>query len=205
MINLNIINGAAHILNYWQVKLASKFEKDLIGVEMGIAYGGGVEDLASIWKGRGKVYGFDTFEGHPDFLSKEKYSAEARCMDHWYNPLMFGTKALSYEFQRDTLLAQNLDNVTLIKGLINKDSCKDIPYIHYALLDLDLYESMKVAYKAVRDKFVTGGYLFLHDVLPDGHLPLIHDWWYKEVLPKENIWKSIGEWPNQFLAGFERI
>ncbi len=206
MICLNYINGAQTILFYHQMVLISKFENDLVGVEMGIAYGGGVEALGTMWKGRGTVYGFDTFENlHPDFLSKQKYSLEARCMDRWYDPRMFGTKALNYKYMRKQLDREGLDNVILVKGLVNKDSCKNIPKIHYVLLDMDILESMKEGYMAVIDKVVPGGFIFIHDALPEDHLPNIHNWLYKDVLMHDTRVKVLGEWPAQFLVGLEKI
>lgn len=204
MINLNVINGASTVLTYYQTVLVGKFKKDLIGVEMGIAYGGGTEQLGYLWKNLGKVYGYDTFEGHPDHLSKEKYSFEARCMDHWYNPALYGRKALSYDFQRMVLDTQNLDNVTLVKGLVNKDSCKDIPYINYALLDMDLEASMRTGFEAVYPKLVKGGFLFIHDAIPPEHIPGVHNWWFKEVMPQHKDLELIGQWPDQFLLGVEK-
>lgn len=205
MITLNVINGAQTVLSFYQMKLLSKFQTNFVGVEFGIAFGGGVEQLGSMVKGRGKVYGYDTFEDlHPDFLSSEKFSFEARCMDHWYDPKVFGTQALSYEFQRNQLDTEGLDNVILVKGLITKDSCKDLEVIHYALLDMDIVESMKIGYEAVIDKLAVGGQLFIHDALPDFHLPKINKW-YEEIVKKDTRLKVIGEWPMNFLVGLERV
>lgn len=204
MINLNVMNGAATILHYNQVLLTGKFKKDLIGVEMGIAYGGGVEQLGYFWKGIGKVYGYDTFEGHPDNLVKEKYSFEARCMDYWYSPDIFGMKALSYEFQRNVLDTEQLSNVILVKGLVNKDSCKDLDHINYCLLDMDIEVSMKVGFEAVYPKLIPGAKLFIHDALPASHIPSVHNWWFNEIVPKYKDLKPIGEWPDQFLLGVEK-
>ncbi len=126
-------------------------------------------------------------------------------MDHWYNPQVFGTAALSYDFQRNILDTENLDNVTLVKGLVSKDSCKDIPKIHYCLLDMDIYASMKTGYEAVKDKIVEGGYLFLHDCVPENHLPLLNKWLFNEVLKEDKeMWNVMGQWPDQFLFGLER-
>ena len=63
MINLNTINGADRILRFVQSMILADFKKDkvLIGIEMGVAYGGGVEALAKLWRGRGVVIGYDTF------------------------------------------------------------------------------------------------------------------------------------------------
>lgn len=205
MISLNVINGAQQILWYHQAKLITRFSEGLVGIEMGIGYGGGLELLGSLWKGRGEVYGFDTFEDlHPDFLAKEKYGAEARCMDHWYNPDVFGTDALSYEWMRKTLDTEHLTNVHLVRGLVHKESCRDIPKIHYALLDMDIEASMRNGWDAIKDKIVPGGYVFIHDALPENHLPAVHKWWFNEVLPSSPEYEVVGHWPNQFLTGVVR-
>lgn len=192
MITLNKIgrnNAQETCLEYCQ-KLLDESSTPLIGAEMGIAYGGGVESIGKLWKGRGIVYGFDTFEGHPKHLAIDPQNAEALCMDYWYNK--FSVKGLSYEYQRAELDRQGLNNVILIKGLINKDSCKNIPYLNYVLLDLDILVSMEAGYAAVKDKIVKGGYLFMHDILPANHLPLLYNWFYSEVLPS-GLWKIIYE------------
>lgn len=205
MICLNTLNGAQSILLYYQLLLATKFNSGLVGVEFGIAYGGGVEMLGAMWKGRGEVYGYDTFEDlHPDILAIEKFGFEARCMDHWYDPGVFGTEALSYDFQRKQLDTEGLTNVHLIKGLITKDSCKNLPKIHYAFLDMDIESSMRTGWEAIKDKIVPGGMVFIHDALPATHIPAVHNWFYNEVLPNSPEFEIIGGWSDQFLTGIVR-
>ncbi len=205
MINLNVFNGAAALLTYYQTLTVTRFEYSMIGVEMGIAYGGGVESLGSFWKGRGTVYGFDTFEGlHPDHLADDKYGFQARCMDHWYDKAVFGTATLSYDFQRKQLDAEQLSNVILVKGEVTKDSCKDLPYINYALLDMDIVASMKVGWEAIKDKLVPGAFVCLHDVVPSDHIPALYKWWYEEVMPNESTLKIVREWPFQLLLAVEK-
>lgn len=178
---LNDINGADNVCNMYEKKCLEEFEGQLIGVLMGIAYGGDVERCAKNWTNRGIVYGFDTFEGHPSFLVKTPTDFEATCMDHWYR--LFGMDKLSMEYQRRELDVMGLTNAQLVKGLVTKDSCKDIPYINYAFLDMDILESMVAGYEAVKDKIVKGGYLVLHDVMS---IPRLVDW-YKEL-------KTLPEW-----------
>lgn len=193
------------ILQHYQMVLISRFEDNLVGVEMGIAYGGGVEALGALWKGRGQVYGYDTFEGlHPDDLADNKYSNQARCMDHWYNPEVFGTDALNYEWMKKVLEVEHLTNVHLIKGLVTKDSCKDLKEIHYALLDMDILSSMKTGFEAVKNNMAKGGFLFFHDVTPRNHITPLYEWFNNEVL-KDKSFKWIGDWSHQFLAGVEKI
>lgn len=196
MKSLNILNGAEPICLDCCTKLIDEFTTQLIGVEMGIAWGGGVEKIGKLWRDKGIVYGFDTFEGHPKQLGVTPEAHETTCMDYWYNTMP--VNELSYEYQREELDKQGLSNVILVKGLINKDSCKNIPYINYALLDLDMIKSMRTGYAAVKDKIVKGGYLFLHDVSGHEFLPELHDWYINEVLKDE--WEIVGEYHSSYLA-----
>lgn len=93
MRNLNDTNGASTILLDIAKQTLEDFKdtKVIYGVEMGIAYGGGVESIGKLWKGRGIIYGFDTFEGHPKEVATKdpdcNYSKDAfaaTCMDGWY-------------------------------------------------------------------------------------------------------------------------
>jgi hypothetical protein len=174
-------------------------ERVLIGVEMGVAYGGGVEALAKLWRGRGVVLAYDTFTGHPKKLALKRKSMEATCMDMHYK--QYGRKMLSYEYQRQELTRQNISNVLLFKGLIHKKSCEDIPKIHYCLLDLDILASMKTGYSAVADKIVPRGYLCLHDVL-SGVLPDLIPWYNK--IKKEKRWQVVFEGEKEDLAVLRR-
>lgn len=197
MKSLNILNGAEQIcLDYCQSLLNN--DKELYGVEMGISWGGGVEKIGQIWKGKGIVYGYDTFEGHPKQLAINKEAHEATCMDYWYNTMPINE--LSYEYQREELDKQGLSNVILVKGLINENSCRDIPYLNYALLDLDMIKSMKIGYSAVKDKIVKGGCLFLHDVVGHEFLPELHDWY----LTIKDKWEVV-EYPQSYLACLKKL
>jgi len=197
-----IANNAQEILlNYCQ-KLLTEVDTSLIGAEFGSAYGGGVESIGKLWKGRGIVYGFDTFTGHPKQLAVDLKNWEANCMDGWYQD--FPCDELNYEYQRAELDRQGLDNVILRKGLIDEFSCKGIPYLNYALLDLDILASMKIGYCAVKNKIVKDGYLFFHDVIPSNHLPLLENWFLNEVM-QSGLWKIIGKWKSNYLVGVSRI
>lgn len=181
MICLNEQNGADKICAKYEKKCLTEFEGPLYAVVMGIAYGGDVERIArDTWGNRGKVYGFDTFESlHPRHLAEDVQSFEATCMDHWY--LYYGTDQLTYEYQRKQLDDQGLTNATLVKGEVNKDSCKDIPYLNYAFLDMDILASMQAGYAAVADKIVKGGYLLMHDVV--NNIPSLMEWYQKDIKP----------------------
>jgi len=198
MIELNTLNGADRILRFVQSLIIADFPDDyLIGVEMGVAYGGGIEALGKLWKGHGMVYGFDTFAGHPKELSLDAKSMEAVCMDEHY--ANFGHHKLTYKYQRSELDRQGLSNVILVKGLITGASCASLPFLHYCLLDLDLLISMEFGYAAVRDKIVDGGYLCLHDVL-SGVLPGLVPW-YAEI---KKDWEVIFEGEKEDLAVLRR-
>ena len=198
-----IANSAQETLLEYCQNLLVEVDTPLIGAEFGSAYGGGVESIGKLWKDRGIVYGFDTFAGHPKQLAVDLQSWEANCMNGWYEK--YPCDELSYGYQRAELDRQGLDNVILKKGLINKNSCMGIPYLNYALLDLDILASMKTGYELVKDRITKGGYLFFHDVVPDDHLPLLNKWFLNEVMPS-GLWEIIGEWPHdKFLAGVIKI
>lgn len=178
MLNLNSLQNHPIFFRYPALAL-TKFKDNLIGCEMGIAYGGGVEQIGKMWKGHGVIHGFDTFEGHPTFLATPETQDAAHAMDPHY--VKYGKAALSYEYQRAELDRQGLDNVILHKGLLNPTSLDGIPYLHYALLDLDLLASMRIGWELVRPKMVQGGYLCMHDVTPRGYLVGLWEF-YQEVL-----------------------
>lgn len=195
---LNKHNGADKIEAEYMQKCLDEFEGTLYGVVMGSAYGGALEYMGKLWKGRGEVYGFDTFEDkHPEKLAVSTGDREARCMDHWYKSDIYGTDGLAYDYQRGVLDSAGLDNVHLIKGLVSEESCKDLPHINYAFLDMDILVSMHTGYKAVRDLLVPGGYLLLHDVTIKGNLPLLYDWYHQEIRDKYEV---VYESPNTHLA-----
>jgi hypothetical protein len=208
---INNVNGADYLMLGVAAMLRKKFKKDLIGAEMGTAYGGGPEAVGKLWKGIGQVHAFDTFEGHPAQLSDDPNSFEARCMDRWYDNRYAGNERiphlteemLSYEYQRKALDDQGLSNVILHKGLIGEDSLKDIPYLHYALLDMDLIKSMRIGYEIVKDKIVQGGFLCLHDVIPNGHIEGLYEL-YQEIL-NEGKWKTVIEAESSYLIVLKRL
>ena len=201
MINLNEQNGSDRILHFIQGLLLVDFPHDhLVGIEMGVAYGGGIESLGKLWgKYNGTVYGFDTFEGHPKQLATGMGSDEATCMDDHYS--RYGTEALNYDVIRNELDRQGLSHVKLRKGLIDVDSCWNIPEIHYCLLDLDILTSMQTGYKAVRNRIVDGGYLCLHDVVGHNMLPELHEW-YESI---KGDWQVVFEGKPEYLAVLKRV
>jgi len=201
---VNVGNETGIIQLMVMENLIAKFpNEEIAGLEIGSAYGGAVEVMAGLLRGRGKYYGYDTFEGHPDDLSDDPNSLEARCMDMWYQDPRFGVEALAYEYQRRILDEQGLDNAILVKGRINEHSFDDIKKIHFAMIDLDLIKPTKIAYEAIKDKIVIGGYLLMHDALPEDHLPMINVFVYKQVLA-ENRWKVVAESPQGNLTALER-
>lgn len=206
MISISKLNGADFIVHKYCDSLTKlKTDKELLGVEMGIAYGGTLEKCARAWKGKGRFWGFDTFEGHPKHIVPKEEVFEADCMDVWYDDKIFGRDKLSYEYQRKEFDKQGLDNVTLVKGLVTRHSCDNIPYLNYAFLDMDIYESMKEGYLAVKDKILPGFVMFLHDVTPPNHIPRLFHFLYDEILVgDEGLWTVVGEWTNAYLVGLKR-
>jgi hypothetical protein len=207
MISLNKLNGAEKATLAYVKGLASlNSVMPIIGVEMGIAYGGGVEKAGQILKGKGVMYGYDTFTGHPKHLAKDPKSLEATCMDDWYKKEVYGMDKLSYEYIRKELDKKGLDNVILVKGEVTKDSCKNLPYVNYALLDMDMLESMSVGYEAVKNKMKPGFVMFLHDVTPPHHLPRLFHWYDDIVLGRDgDMWQPIGQWPGNYLVALKRL
>lgn len=185
MVWLNNVNGADIVERRYFEDCLIRFHKKLIGVVMGSAYGGSLEEMGKAWKDRGFVYGYDVFEAtHPKHLAVNVTDQEATCMEHWYQKDVYGTAGLSYDYQRGQLDSQGLFNVTLVKGEVKTNSCRDLPYIDYAFLDMDILQSMDNGYKAVKDKIVKGGYLLLHDVT--GNFVSLAKW-YNDI-------KESGEW-----------
>ena len=163
--------------------LPSRFEGKLTLLEIGTPYGGAVEWMAKELP-NSIVYGFDTFEGHPRDLSENQNSPEAICMDQWYNK--YGKEELDYDYQRKVLDEEGLKNAVLVKGRINEHSFDMIDKIHFAMLDLDLIQPTKVAYEAIKNKIINGGYLFMHDYKA---LDLIREFIDREVIPS-GLWES---------------
>lgn len=190
MRTLNEVNGADKLCTKYEKACLEEFSGELIGVVMGIAYGGDVERIArDVWGERGKVYGYDVFEAtHPKHLAEDPNDFDATCMDHWYQ--VYGVDHLSYDYQRTELDRQGLTNAFLIKGEVSPDSCKDLPYINYAFLDMDMVKSMAYGYQAVREKIVPGGYLLLHDVYQN--IPQLGRW-YEYDVKNSGLWDVIEE------------
>lgn len=190
---LNLPSPTADLQMEIVKSLPSKFKGKLTLLEIGSPWGGAVEWMAKEIP-NSTVYGFDTFEGHPKDLSDNLGSEEATCMDYWYE--LFGREKLDYDYQRKILDEEGLKNAVLVKGRINEHSFDDIKEIHFAMLDLDLIRPTKIAYEAIKDKIVKGGYLFIHDVL--SNLPLLYEFYQKEIIPSP-LWE-IREEPQAMLV-----
>lgn len=186
---LNDVNGAHIVCEKFELQCLKDFpEGKLYAAIMGLAYGGDVERIIRNWGERGEVWGYDTFIGHPKHLAQDQNAFEATCMEHWYRTI--GTDALSYEYQRKVLDSLGFTNAHLIKGEVQKDSCKDIPYLNYAFLDMDIIASMQTGYEAVKDKLVEGGYLLLHDV---NNIQTLIQWYTTEVRT-DPMWEILVEY-----------
>jgi hypothetical protein len=201
MINLNDDNGAGPITRIYAQKVLDNFMNPTL-VELGSPYGGGVERIGIMSNRKGKIFAFDTYEGHPKELSYSQGSHEATCMDPQYQK--YGREALEYDYQRAELDKQGLSNVILRKGLINDNSMKDagITEIHYALLDLDMITPMVLAWRLVRPLMQPGGFLCLHDVVPREHICGL---WglYQEILASGE-YNLILEEPKSYIVVLER-
>jgi hypothetical protein len=206
MIELNAQPGLDQSLGVFLRKLQQHImdhfpDEPLVGVEMGIAYGGGVEALSKLWGKRGTIYGYDTFEGHPKQIATSDTAPEATCMDDHYNK--YGRDGLDIDYQKKHLAMQGIDNVILVKGLVNSDSCWRLPKIHYCLLDMDILVSMKEGYEAVRHRIVNEGVLCLHDVCWPNQLPELRAWY--EEIKKEPQWEVVIEVEKLGVAVLMRI
>ena len=208
LVELNDHNGASVLTYQYAKDCLSMFdgENDLVAVCMGTAYGGGVERIAKLWKDRGTVYGFDTFEDmHPRHLAEDNSHFEAWCMEHWYKPEIYGIEKLSHEYQTNMLKELDVNNAVFVKGLVGEHSTKDIDKIHYAFLDMDILVSMEAGYEAVKNKVVKGGYLLMHDVVAKDNLPLLHKWFWEDVVKKDwDMWQVEAIYPAEHLAILER-
>jgi len=211
MKELNELNGATPHLQKVVEDCLTEFTGPLIGCEFGVPFGGAVERIGKTWKGRGVVYGFDTFEGHPksvayscpDTMEAGGQKALATwCMDEWYEK--WGVEILTDGHIAEELARQGIDNVRLIKGLITSKSI--LPFdgdLHYAMLDLDFPVSMRDAYGMVKNRIVKGGYLCLHDVIPKGHIHGNNEL-YKDII-SEGLFEVFQEAPESYLAIMKRI
>lgn len=198
---LNKVNGA-DLLEEEYAKKCLEQEGDIYGAVMGSAYGGAVEHIAKLWKDRGKIYGFDVFEDlHPKHLSSDTKSFPATCMDHWYSLPEYGTEKMKLAYQQQVLNDLKLTNAFLVKGEVHLDSCKDIPYLNYVFLDMDMVESMRMGFNAVKDKIKKGGFLLLHDTQNIGELT---NWRDNEVLSDKRF-KEIDRHGGQLIVVLERI
>jgi hypothetical protein len=182
LVELNKFCGADATTQTFVNQCLTEFEGPLYGVEMGIAYGGGLQRIADTWKGRDfAVWGFDTFEGHPkeamfdrceDTKAAGPTANQMTCLDHWYTNPEYGLEKCSYEYIRKDLNEQGLTNVHLVKGLVtDQTDVSFIPKLHYAFIDMDFPQAQWDGYNLMKDKIVPGGYLCLHDMIPAHHMP----------------------------------
>ena len=204
---LNMGNGAAEKQVALLEKILTDFPKDkLTTLEVGSPYGGAVEFAARLMGKRGTAYGYDTFEGHPVDLADDPDSSEAHAMDQWYARTDYTPEMLTYEYQRKVLDEEGLSNAILVKGRLNEHSFDDIKKAHLVMLDLDLIKPTILAYDALKDKIVKGGYLMTHDSFPADHLPLIYDFVHN-VIAKDGRWMIVGEYDrfDGFMTVLQRI
>ena len=183
LVSINRELGWGWVLDRYLFRIPEEFGGALYGAEFGAAYGGTVATAASAWRGRGTIWGFDTFNGHPGHLVHAALPArdnEANTMNTHY--AKHGTEGLSVDYQRAELARMELPNAILVPGLIHADSCRaaGVPKLHYAHLDLDILESMETAYANVLPLLVPGGYLILHDVY---NFPRLRDWLRNQIIP----------------------
>lgn len=209
MLELNQLPGneAAKITHSLVEKCLTEFDGHIYAVEMGVPFGGNVESLGKILKDRGTVYGFDTFEGHPieEIANKcpdtvraggEKAFA-AWCMQYWYDT--YGMEKTSYEYIREELDKQELFNVKLVKGVVtDQTDVSFIDHLHYAMIDMDFPLSQWDGYNLLKHKFVPGGYLCMHDMIPNGHIAGCYER-YQQIVA-EGLFDVMNEDQSAFLV-----
>jgi hypothetical protein len=182
LVELNKFCGADTTTQEAVSRCLTEFEGPLYGVEMGIAYGGGLQRIANTWQGREfTLWGFDTFEGQPKEQMLERCedtkqagpeSNQVTCLDMWYTNPEYGREKYTYEYIRQDLDDQGLTNVNLVKGLVtDQTDVSFIPKLHYILLDMDFPQAQWDGYNLVKNLIVPGGYLCLHDMIPPHHMP----------------------------------
>lgn len=212
MQHLNDTNGASKLTLMIARQCLTEFTEPITGAEFGVAYGGGIEAVARLWKNMGTIYGFDTFEGHPKEIgeiceeSKKAggvHSFAATCMDSWYQSEEYGTESIKYNYIREKLDEQGLVNAILIKGLVTDET--DVSFIeklHYCFIDLDFPLSNKQAFDLVKDKISKGGYLLLHDCVPKGHIHGCYEV-YQSIM-ETGLFDLIGEYNPEYLVIMKR-
>jgi hypothetical protein len=192
LVELNEFCGADRLTQDAAVRCLTEFEGPLYGLEMGICYGGGVQKIGLAWKERGTVWGFDTFEGHPQEEMIERCEATKQaaqvmedvhtitCMERWYNDPEYGREKFTYDYIRKGLDELGLSNVHLVKGLVtDQTDISFIPKLHYVFLDMDYPQAQWDGYNLVKNLIVPGGYLCLHDMVRPNHMPGNYDMYQK--------------------------
>ena len=185
MFSTNNSSGDSIILNGIQSRLLKEFPNEVLyGIEFGVAYGGGIEQICKLWKNRGLVVGYDTFTSHPKHLASN--DIEKTIMDGYYNKM--GKNTLSKEHIQNTLISKDIFNFILIQEEVTSKTTLDLPFkFHYVLLDFDIAICMNDAYNLIKNKIKTGGYICVHDIIPENHIPSLNKWWFNEILPSTNL------------------
>jgi hypothetical protein len=139
--------------------LSKKLEGDLI--ECGVFRGGSLVQIGRMalkMAPSKKVFGADTFEGHP-FDHPEDIPADNQLVHR--KGLFSGT---DYNLVSNILRRNRLDNTVLLKGML-RDT---LPIVGdrtfcFAHLDVDLYTSTKQALEFVEPRLVSGGVIIFDD------------------------------------------
>ena len=153
---------------WWSVKYICEndFQGDII--ECGVWKGGALE-LAGYalneFKGKNRIFGFDTFEGHPMPGVFE--------MDVWGNNMHdkfheFKNNGDKWAYADHSVVNKNITNIypnaQIIKVQIDENmSTTDISKISILRLDMDWYAPTKVALEKFYNKIHKGGILIIDD------------------------------------------
>lgn len=153
---------------WWTVKYLCN--NDMRGdiIEMGVWQGGALEIVAhalNVFKGRNRIIGFDTFEGHP--------RPDAAEVDIWGNNMQEKFQELASSGEKwafadyikvNERLKYIYENVSLVKGVVDESiDVSGITEIAILRLDMDWYEPTKVALDKLYPKIQKGGVLIIDD------------------------------------------
>lgn len=199
--------GMRFVITKYLHKSMDEFSHKIHYAEFGVAYGGGLLTCCHVLGDKGKVFGFDTFEGHPknETLKCEHSmkagglnSKAALCMDGTYELAI--SRNFNYDYDSVNFYLENngAKNFELIKGLIDENFTVRQDYFDVVLLDLDIPYSMKIAYEKIKKIISPKGYLIMHDV--DIHRKIPGLWELYEEIIEENMFEKFEEIPtNDFV------
>jgi len=149
-----------------QFVCANNFRGDI--VELGVWQGGALEMIGyalNEFKGKNRVVGYDSFEGHPEPEATEVDIWGNNMRDKYLELKSAGEKWAFADYDEVNKRLQSIyKNVRLVKGVFNNSTDTSfITEISILRLDLDWYEPTKTALKKLYGKISKGGVLIIDD------------------------------------------